>query len=77
MSQKISESVVVGMSETPKWVRWKNRVYMIEKIGLHHTYREGRVLYHIFSVVTSTLFMRLKLNSENLKWKLEEIDSQL
>lgn len=74
MLLKTSEPVIVGMSNTPKWVKWKNRVYKIKKIGLHHTYREGRTLYHVFSVITDTLFLRLRLNTENLSWKLEEID---
>lgn len=74
MPQKIDETVAVGMSTAPKWVKWKNRVYKIEKVGLHHTYRTGRTLFHIFSVVTSNLFMKLKLNTDNLLWTLEEID---
>ena len=74
MTQKISERVEVGMSDAPIWVKWKNRVYKIKKIGLHHTYREGRTLYHVFSVVTDNLFLRLVLNTESLKWRLEGID---
>ncbi len=74
MTQKISERVEVGMSDVPIWVKWKNRVYKIKKIGLHHTYREGRTLYHVFSVVTDNLFLRLVLNTESLKWRLEGID---
>lgn len=73
MAEYINEKVKVGMSDFPKWVSWKNKVYKVEKVGLHHTFREGRVLYHIFSVVTETLFMRLKLDTETLNWKLEEI----
>ena len=77
MIQTIAEPVIVGMSDSPKWVKWKNRVYKIEEVGLHHTVREGKVLYHIFSVATKTLFLRLKLNTENLLWRLEEISDGL
>lgn len=77
MMQKISEKVVVGMSTGPKWVKWKSRIYKIEKIGLHHTFHEGQTLYHVFSVATKTLFMRLLFNSDNLSWKLEEIQEKL
>lgn len=77
MIQKLSENVDVGMSKEPKWVKWKNRVYKIEHIGLHHTFREGRVLYHAFSVATDTLFFRLVLDTETLNWKLEEISDGL
>lgn len=57
----------------PKAVVWKNRLYPVTKLGLHHTYREGRTLFHVFSVATPTLFLRLVLNTENLHWKLENI----
>ncbi len=77
MAQEISEPVIVGMSTTPKWVKWRGRIYQVEKIGLHHTYREGRTLFHVFSVATNTLFMRLVLNSETLEWRLEEIHDGL
>jgi hypothetical protein len=48
----------------------------VEKLGLHHAYREGKTLYHIFSVTTATLFMRLKLDTDNLGWLLEEIEDK-
>lgn len=70
---KIFETVTVGMTTAPKWVKWRGRVYKIEKIGLHHTYREGRTLFHVFSVATATVFMKLVFDTETLKWKLEEI----
>lgn len=74
----IDEDVTVGIvGSTPKYVVWKGRSYTISKIGLHHFFREGRVLYHVFSVVSDTLFLRLKLNTENLRWKLEEISDAI
>lgn len=84
MTQKISESVSVSLtfdhvkkSIFPKKVLWNGRVYEVTKVGLHHTYREGTTLYHIFSVATETLFLRLKLNTDNLYWKLEEVSDGL
>lgn len=80
MIQKVSDSVSVTLSFNhktnkvlPRGVIWKNRLYAVTKLGLHHTYREGRTLYHVFSVATPTLFFRLVLNTESLHWKLEEI----
>ena len=61
----------------PKWVIWDGRLYPIAKIGLHHTFRQGRTLYHVFSVASKTLFFRLVLNTENLHWRLEEISDGL
>ncbi len=70
----INENVVVGIvGTTPKYVVWKGRSYTISKVGLHHSLREGRTLYHIFSVVSDTIFLRLRLNTDNLLWNLEEI----
>ena len=57
----------------PKWIIWNNRLYPVVKVGLHHTYRQGCTLYHVFSVVSKTLFFRLVLNTENLHWRLEGI----
>lgn len=72
----INENVTVGMvNNAPKYVVWKGRNYTITKIGLHHHFREGSTLYHVFSVVTDTLFLRLKLNTDNLLWVLEEIEN--
>lgn len=70
----INERVTVGMvNNTPKYVLWNGRNHTITKLGFHHNFREGKVLYHIFSVSTPTSFMRLTLDSENLSWKLNEI----
>jgi len=57
----------------PKSIVWNGRIYKIIKVGLHHTYRTGRVLFHVFSAVSDTLFFRLVLNTETLHWRLEEI----
>jgi hypothetical protein len=69
----INEQVTVGIvNNVPKYVIWKGRSHTISKIGLHHHFREGNTLYHVFSVATNTLFLRLKLNTDNLQWTLEE-----
>ncbi len=80
MIQKIDEPVSVSLSfdsktnkVRPKAVVWKGRLYTISKIGLHHAYRQGKNLYHVFSVSTPTLFFRLTLDAQNLHWRLEEI----
>lgn len=79
-SFKISEPVSVICAHNarpafviPQKVVWKNREYTVQKLGLHHVFREGKTLFHVFSVATETLFMRLVLNTDTLFWKLEEI----
>ncbi len=75
MAEPINEKIEVGMNAYPRWVKWKNRVYKVERVGLHHTYRKGRTLYHIYSIATKTLFMRLSLDTDDLSWRLEEVES--
>ena len=64
-------------SVEPRHLKWNGRIYEIEKIGLHHTFREGRILYHVFSLSTKTLFMKLCLNTETLDWRLLEISDAI
>ena len=84
MLEKISEVVSVSFtfdsqkrSVEPRALVWNGRLYGVKRIGLHHTYRQGRTLYHVFSVASKSLFFRLVLNTENLHWKLEEISDGL
>ena len=83
MNQKVDVPVSVLLyfnSKTrtvaPFRLRWDGSDYTVSKIGLHHTYREGKTLFHIFSVVANNVFFRLVLNTDNLFWKLEEIDNE-
>lgn len=84
MIQKIKEPVSVSLSYDSqrrkpilRWLIWQGRLYPVIKIGLHHTYRKGQTLYHVFSVISKNLFFRLVLNTENLHWRLEEISDGL
>ncbi len=70
----INEKVTVGMvNDIPKYMIWKGRSHTITKIGLHHHTKVGNTLYHIFSGISGTVFLRLRLNTDNLLWTLEEI----
>ncbi|HBC72777.1 MAG: hypothetical protein UX91_C0006G0065 [Candidatus Amesbacteria bacterium GW2011_GWB1_47_19] len=80
MIQKISVPVSVDLSFNhhtrtvlPVRLIFEGRNHLIRRIGFHHVYREGRTLYHVFSVASDTLFFRLVLNTDNLHWQLEEI----
>lgn len=57
----------------PEKIYWRKRVYPITKIGLHHIFRKGRILKHIFSVTSNQTSFRLSLDTESLHWTLEEI----
>lgn len=62
---------------SPLKIRWDGRVYSVTKVGLHHNFRVGRTLHHIFSVIAGETFFRLNLNTENLSWRLEEVSDGL
>ncbi len=57
----------------PKKVLFEGNEHLIKKVGFHHSYRDGRTLYHVFSVASDSMFFRLVLNTETLGWMLEEI----
>lgn len=75
MGEVIDEQVSVNFMKAPISLYWRGRRYVITKVGLHHTTREGRILLHIFSVTDGTTAFKLELNSELLSWKLLEVDS--
>lgn len=55
------------------FVEWKNRSYKVDKVGFHHSFKEGKTLIHIFSVIAGSIFLKLKFNAKDLLWSLEEI----
>ncbi|MBI5127342.1 hypothetical protein HZA76_02700 [Candidatus Roizmanbacteria bacterium] len=57
----------------PYKMRWRLRDYFIKKVAYHHKIREGRNLFHIFHVSDGNLDFRLKFDTENLNWVLEEV----
>ncbi|KKU21068.1 MAG: hypothetical protein UX38_C0005G0026 [Microgenomates group bacterium GW2011_GWC1_46_16] len=77
MIQRLSEPVTVTFSTHPLFLTWKNRDYPLTQLGLHHTFRDGSTLHHVFSVAGDDLFFRLDLNSRTLRWTLEEVSDGL
>lgn len=57
----------------PKKIRWQGRDYLIQSVSYHHIVREGTKLLHIFHVTDGSSDFRLKLDTENLHWTLEEV----
>lgn len=77
---KVDEPISVSLAYdsikrqvTPKWIVWNGRLRPVSQVGLHHTFRQGRILYHVFSVISKGMYLRLILDTETLHWKLEEI----
>lgn len=71
--QTIAEKVSVNLQDnTPVAMKWRHRDYKITKVGLHHTYLEGKILIHVFSCLSDDLFLKLELNTKHLTWVLLE-----
>lgn len=81
VSETINESVSVNIlsnhlkkSAGPTAIFWHGRRYTITAIGLHYTVREGRTLFHVFSVTDGVSCFKLRLDTETLFWRLLEIE---
>lgn len=61
----------------PQKIIWHGKEFFVTQNGLHHTFRQGRTLFHVFSVIASGLFLRLTLDTDNLSWCLEEVSDGL
>ena len=80
MGEVINEKVSVissynrdTSSVMPKKIRWHGRDYLVKSVSYHHTERDGKKLLHIFHVTDGSLDFKLRLDTENLHWTLEEI----
>lgn len=62
---------------SPRRLFWSGTSFSLTKVGLHHTYRRGRTLFHVFSVASARAFFRLELNSDTLIWILREVSDGL
>ena len=57
----------------PVKFRWQGRDYSLNKLAYYHRFRIGRSLQHIFHVTDGHLDFRLRLDSDDLHWYLEEV----
>ncbi|MFA5770271.1 MAG: hypothetical protein WC894_02140 [Patescibacteria group bacterium] len=80
MQEKLFEKISVILSynsekntSIPYKIRWRLRDYFIKSLAYHHKVREGRELLHIFHVTDGNLDFRLRFNTEDLNWILEEV----
>lgn len=60
----------------PQELTWRGRSYLIDGVSLHHRFWKGRVLMHIFSVMSGENFIRLRFESDQLRWFLENFEGQ-
>lgn len=57
----------------PQKMLWKGEQYIFSQIAYHHAQRQGRTLMHIFHVTDGKKDFRLRFDTEQLQWFLEEV----
>jgi len=57
----------------PRTVHWDGRSYAMQTVNLIHGAREGTKHIFYFSVSDQTNFMKLRLDTETLEWRLVEL----
>jgi len=84
MTQTINEPVKVRLDIDSKEqivslhrIRWNNRIYTVQEVGLKYTIRNGRKMVHVFCVNVGTLDMRLHIDADTLHTVLVEISDGL
>ena len=63
-----------GRTINPYLFFWKNRRIKIESVNLVHTTKVGDKTFYHFSVSSEGNFYRLKFDSKDLKWFVEETE---
>jgi hypothetical protein len=62
-----------GKRVHPKLVRWGRHDYEMKSVNLIHGAKEGTRRIFYFSVSDNSNFMKLRLDTETLEWRLVEI----
>ncbi len=57
----------------PRDVRWDGKTYTMQTVNLVHGAREGAKRIFYFSVSDDANFMKLRLDTETLEWRLVEL----
>lgn len=63
-----------GTAIEPYLLIWRNRKIKIDTINLVHTSKEGSTTYYHFSVSANGNFYRLRFDTKDLKWFLEQVE---
>jgi hypothetical protein len=63
-----------GTKVLPYLMIWRNRRIKIDTLNLTHTSKEGSLTYYHFSVTAGGNYYRLRFDTKNLKWCLEQVE---
>ena len=78
MFESINEKIKVlvefdGSKVMPKFIKWRNKTYRIEKLNMVHKERDGNDKIYYFSVSDNVNFFRLSFHTRDLGWIIEEL----
>lgn len=76
IDERISVVAVFGdtyKSVQPFRIKWNGREYRITKVGYVHKYKEGKTLFHAFSVTDGLNFFELLFNTDELSWLIGRV----
>ena len=63
-----------GRTINPYLFIWKNRRIKVESVNLVHTTKVGGKTFYHFSISSGGNFYRLRFDSKDLKWFMEETE---
>lgn len=58
---------------SPLYIRWREKLYKIEKVNLIHREGKGDDKVYYFSVSDNANFFRLAFYTGDMSWRLEEL----
>jgi hypothetical protein len=71
--KKSGEPTAAAPAFTPKKMIWQGRTYTFTQLAYHHKQRYGRTVMHIFHLTDGSKDFRLRFDTEDLTWFLEEV----
>ena len=57
-------------------ITYDGREHVILDTGMHFTQRNGRILEQVYCVVSNDAAFKIVLNTEELQWTLQEVQSR-
>ena len=78
MLEKLDEAIQVqvefrGQVVAPRFFKWRDKTYHVEKINMVHKERDGNDKIYYFSVSDNANFFRLAFFTRDLTWKIQEL----
>ncbi|MCU0679603.1 MAG: hypothetical protein MUC28_04140 [Planctomycetes bacterium] len=78
MLEKLNEPIQTqvefnGNLVVPRFFKWRNKTYRVEKINMVHKERDGNDKIYYFSVSDKANYFRLAFFTRDLSWRIQEL----